>query len=251
MGIEVEVGDSLELSIAYSSSDIDFELYFQDELNESYLGSILTSSTQTNFVENPNVFFMPVTDSGRFIIKVTSQNVNTLWSLKILNHPSVSSMMLNLSEQNEIYGHTSRTVIIDTNDTTAIMLNPTNLATDYSYHCLLGGNWLSVAEGIMEPEKENWLFPLPNSSAIRVEFTGSVFHLVAQTENFADGQSGYDAPSLPPMRITSDNSSWPSIDLTKSTTNGEFTTSIGDTADVYKIEITAWEDSVHLSLIHI
>ena len=97
----------------------------------------------------------------------------------------------------------------------------------------------------MEPEKENWLFPLPNSSAIRVEFTGSVFHLVAQTENFADGQSGYDAPSLPPMRITSDNSSWPSIDLTKSTTNGEFTTSIGDTADVYKIEITAWEDSVH------
>ena len=30
VGIEVEVGDSLELSIAYSSSDIDFELYFQD-----------------------------------------------------------------------------------------------------------------------------------------------------------------------------------------------------------------------------
>ena len=98
MGIEVEVGDSLELSIAYSSSDIDFELYFQDELNESYLGSILTSSTQTNFVQNPNVAFMPVTDSGRIIIKATSQNLNTLWSLKILNHPPVSSMMLNLSE---------------------------------------------------------------------------------------------------------------------------------------------------------
>lgn len=245
VGVEVEVGDSLELSIAYSSSDIDFELYFQDELNESYLGSILTSSTRTNFIENPNVVFMPVTESGRIIIKATSQNVNTLWSLKIINHPPVTSMMWNLSEQNEIYGHTSKTVIIDTNDTTAVMLNPTNLATDYSYHCLVGGTWLSVAEGIMDSEQENWLFPLPNSSAIRLEFAGSAFHLVAQTENFADGQSGYEAPSLPPMRITSDNSSWPTIDLTKPTTNGEFTTSIGDTSDVYKMEITAWEDSVH------
>ena len=245
VGIDVEVGDSLELSIAYSSSDIDFELYFQDQSNESYLGSILTTSTSTNFIENPNVVFIPITDSGRIIIKATSQDVNTLWSLKILNHPPVGSMMWNLSEQNEIYGHTSRTVIIDTNDTTAIMFNSTNLATDYSYHCLVAGAWLSVGDGVIDPAKENWLFPLPNSSATRVEFTGSVFHLVAQLDNFADAQSGYDAPSLPPMRITTDNSSWPTIDLTKSTTKGEFTTSIGDTSDVYKMEITAWEDSVH------
>ena len=245
VGIDVSVGDSLELSIAYSSSDIDFELYFQDQSNESYLGSILKTSTPTNFIENPNVVFIPISNSGRIIIKATSQDVNTLWSLKILNHPPVGSMMWNLSEQNEIYGHTSRTVIIDTNDTTAIMFNSINLATDYSYHCLVAGTWLSIGDGVIEPEKENWLFPLPNSSAMRVKFTGSAFHIVAQLENFADAQSGYDAPSLPPMRVTTDNSSWPTIDLTKSTVKGEFTTSIGDTSDVYKMEINAWEDSVH------
>lgn len=245
LGIDVEVGDNLELSIAYSSSDIDFELYFQDQINESYLGSILATSTPTNFLENPNVIFIPVTDSGRIIIKSTSQSVNTLWSLKIINHPPISSMMWNLSEQNEIFGHTSKTVIIDTNDTTALIFNPTNVPTNYSYQCLVGGTWLSAGDGIMQPAKENWLFPLPNSSAIRLVFTGSAFHLVAQSDIFADSQSGYDAPSLPPMRISTDNSSWPTIDLTKPTSKGEFTTSIGDTSDVYKIEITAWEDSIH------
>ena len=245
LGIDVEVGDNLELSIAYSSSDIDFELYFQDQINESYLGSILATSTTSNFLENPNVVFIPVTNSGRMIVKATSQNVNTLWSLKIINHPPISSMMWNLSEQNEIFGHTSKTVIIDTNDTTALIFHPTNIPTNYSYQCLVGGTWLSAGDGIMQPAKENWIFPLPNSSAIRVVFTGSVFHLAAQSDVFADGQSGYDAPSLPPMRISTDNSSWPTIDLTKPTIKGEFTTSIGDTSDVYKIEITAWEDSVH------
>ena len=245
LGIDVEVGDNLELSIAYSSSDIDFELYFQDQINESYLGSILATSTTSNFLENPNVVFIPVTNSGRMIVKATSQNVNTLWSLKIINHPPISSMMWNLSEQNEIFGHTSKTVIIDTNDTTALIFHPTNIPTNYSYQCLVGGTWLSAGDGIMQPAKENWIFPLPNSSAIRVVFTGSAFHLAAQSDVFADGQSGYDAPSLPPMRISTDNSSWPTIDLTKPTIKGEFTTSIGDTSDVYKIEITAWEDSVH------
>ena len=243
--VDVEVGDNLELSIAYSSSDINFELYFQDQSNESSLGNILTTSTPANFLENHNVAFVPVTDSGRIIIKVTSQNVNTLWSLKILNHPPVSTMMWNLSEQNEIFGHTSRTIIVDTNDTTALIFDPTNLATNYSYQCLVGGTWLSAGDGIMEPARENWLFPLPNTSAIRVEFTGSAFHLVAQSNIFSDSQSGYDAPSLPPMRVTTDNSSWPTIDLSKSTSKGEFTTAIGDTSDVYKIEITAWEDSIH------
>jgi hypothetical protein len=245
LGIDVEVGDNLELSIAYSSSDIDFELYFQDQINESYLGSILATSTTSNFFENPNVVFIPVTNSGRMIVKATSQNVNTLWSLKIINHPPISSMMWNLSEQNEIFGHTSKTVIIDTNDTTALIFHPTNIPTNYSYQCLVGGTWLSAGDGIMQPAKDNWLFPLPNSSAIRVVFTGNAFHLTAQSDIFADGQSGYDAPSLPPMRISTDNSSWPTIDLTKPTIKGEFTTSIGDTSDVYKIEITAWEDSVH------
>jgi len=245
VSIGVDSGDTLELSIAYTTSDIDFELYFQDELNESYLGSILASSTPTNFIENQNAVFIPVNSTGRIIIKASSENINTLWSLKTLNHPPASTTMWNLSGQNEIMGHTTKTAIIDTNDTTAIILHSTNLATDFSYYCLVGGTWLLSGDGILDSAKENWLFPLPNSSAMRVTFTGGAFHLVAQSKIFSDDQSGYEAPSLPPMRVTTDNSSWPTIDLTKPTTYGEFTTSIGDTSDVYKIEIDAWEDSIH------
>ena len=245
VSIGVNIGDTLELSIAYATSDIDFELYFQDELNESYLGDILSSSTSTNFVENKNTVFMPINTTGRIIIKASSENINTLWSLKTLNHPPASTAMWNLSSQDEIMGHTTKTVIIDTNDTTAVIMHSTNLATDFSYHCLVGGSWLLSGDGILDPSKENWLFPLPNSSAMRVTVTGNAFHLVAQAQTFADAQSGYEAPSLPPMRISTDNTSWPTIDLTETTTYGEFTTSIGDTSDVYKIEIDAWEDSVH------
>ena len=70
--------------------------------------------------------------------------------------------------QDEIMGHTTKTVIIDTNDTTAFILHSTNLATDFSYHCLVGGSWLLSGDGILDPSKENWIFPLPNSSAMRV-----------------------------------------------------------------------------------
>ena len=73
VSIGVNIGDTLELSIAYATSDIDFELFFQDELNESYLGSILASSTSTNFVDNQNTVFIPINSTGRIIIKASSE----------------------------------------------------------------------------------------------------------------------------------------------------------------------------------
>ena len=51
--------------------------------------------------------------------------------------------------------------------------------------------------------------------------------------------------------MTTDNSSWPRIELLQPLTTGEFTNSIRDTSDVYLIEIDAWEDSVHFVMFEI
>ena len=56
-----------------------------------------------------------------------------------------------------------------------------------------------------------------------------------------DANSGLEAPSLPPILATTDNSSWPVFIGQGSNLIGEFTHSIGDSSDVYKSEIEAWE----------
>ena len=56
---------------------------------------------------------------------------------------------------------------------------------------------------------------------------------------------------MPPILATTDNSSWPVLDVQAQNEIGEFTHSIGDSSDVYRIEIEAWEDSIHFVKIDI
>ena len=56
--------------------------------------------------------------------------------------------------------------------------------------------------------------------------------------------SHVDAPSHLPENLQVDNTSWPVLNLTK-TTNGQLTLAVHDTTDTYRLVVDGWEDSIH------
>ena len=81
--------------------------------------------------------------------------------------------------------------------------------------------------------------------------SANVFHIELASTSFDDIESGLEAPSLPPILASTNNSSWPVLDVQGPNRIGEFTRSVGDSSDVYRIEIDAWEDSIHFVKIDI
>ena len=65
----------------------------------------------------------------------------------------------------------------------------------------------------------------------------------ASTRSFAD-LAGHEAPSYRPVDNTTDNSSWPVINLTDAT-SGELTLSVHDTTDTYRLVVDGWSESIH------
>lgn len=246
----VSQGVTFELVIEHASSEIRIEAYYQNNTSEAFLGELSSSETMTNFLAEPNVQFLNFEHSGRVIFKLSTESINAVWSLGIVVHNASPIKTVDLADTSKICGHSLTTVIFAVNDTTSSIFYSTSGSVNYSYRSLVNSEWLYAGDGIFG-QFDTHLFPLPTSSALKLTINAPVFCLEINSENFGDGNSLKEAPSLPPILMTTDNSSWPRIELLQPLTTGEFTNSIRDTSDVYLIEIDAWEDSVHFVMFEI
>ena len=61
-----------------------------------------------------------------------------------------------------------------------------------------------------------------------------------------DASWGMDAPTYRPLSGTSDNSTYPLIEMDGGTESGELTLHMGDYQDILRVETTGWNESVHL-----
>ena len=251
IGFEVASGDTIEFYLEHSSSDVTFEAFFQNVTTEVEIGNVASSSTIMNYFDTPNVLFSNIEEDGRIIVKVSSSTINTVWSLGVIIHSEDFPTMLDLSKTTEIFGHNTKTTIFDLNDTTALVLTPIFNDVEYTYYSLVNTEWLYSGSGNLSSDSQNRIFPLPMSNAIRLSLSADVFYIQLEHESYDDIDSGLEAPSLPPILISTNNESWPLLDVVDQTLTGEFTKSIGDTSDVYRIEIDAWEDSIHFVKIEI
>ena len=247
---DVSQGVTFELSIEHASSEIRIEAYYQNNTSEAFLGELSSSETMTNFLAEPNVQFVNFEHSGRVIFKLSTESINAVWSLGIVVHNASATKTIDLEDTSKICGHSRTTVVFAVNDTTSSIFHSQSGTVDYSYRSLVNSEWLYAGDGVFG-QFDTHIFPLPTSNAVRLTVNAPVFCLEINSENFGDGNSLQEAPSLPPILMTTDNSSWPRIELLQPLTTGEFTNSIRDTSDVYLIEIDAWEDSVHFVMFEI
>ena len=244
-------GQIVELNLEHTNSDIEFKSYFQNETHEHELEGLVSASSISNHHTNPILKYIEINDDGRLVISVSSATTNTIWSMGIIIHNQSQASMLEMSEDTEMLGHSSKTVIIELSDTEALNLQPNVFDVDYTYHSLVNSEWVFSGNGVAINGVNNYIFPLPSSTALKLSISADVFYVGLDTVNFDDASSGLEAPSLPPILSTSDNSSWPVLSVQGSNLVGEFTHSIGDSSDVYRIEIDAWEDSIHFIKIEI
>ena len=243
--IDVSKGDTLELSLAHSSSDIMIEVYFQNQSEEKLLSNNITSPSQLIPNQVLGSSYWQFDDDGRALVKVESQSIDTIWALQQTIFKSQELYVLPTNVSSQVYGHNFNTMLIDVSDSKRLSLNSPYSGVDISSSQLMGGQWVQSDSFTLQQNIISNLYVYPNVSAIRIDISAEVFLVQLSVEDFSDFGQGVEAPSLPPIYLESDNSSWPTIDLEMSSQNGEFTLPIFDHSDVYKIEITGWEDSIH------
>ena len=250
-GFAVTQGQTVELNLEHVNSDIEIKSYFQNETNEFEIVNNLTSHSISNSKANPNLIYVNINEDGRLIISVSSETVDTIWSVGIIVYNQSQTSVIQLTEDKEILGHATKTIVIEMNDTTAINLQPNIFDVNYTYQSLVNSEWIFSGNGVFISDVDNFIFPLPGSTAIMLIISANVFHIDLTSTNFDDINSGLEAPSLPPILASTNNSSWPVLDVQGPNRIGEFTHSVGDSSDVYRIEIDAWEDSIHFVKIDI
>ena len=97
---------------------------------------------------------------------------------------------------------------------------------------------------LLRAEEEQIVYPYPDAEGGRLIITNtSAFAVDASFQSFADLEQ-LEAPSFRPEGTDEDNASWPVINLT-STTEGEFTLSVHDTVDTYRLVVDGWAESIH------
>ena len=250
-GFAVTQGQTVELNLEHVNSDIVIKSYFQNETNEFEIVNNLTSDSTSNSKANPNLIYVNINEDGRLIISVSSETVDTIWSVGIIVYNQSQTSVIQLNEGKEILGHATKTIVIEMNDTTAINLQPNIFDVNYTYQSLVNSEWIFSGNGVFISDVDNFIFPLPGSTATMLTISANVFHIDLTSTNFDDINSGLEAPSLPPILASTNNSSWPVLDVQGPNRIGEFTHSVGDSSDVYRIEIDAWEDSIHFVKIDI
>ena len=250
-GFAVTQGQTVELNLEHVNSDIVIKSYFQNETNEFEIVNNLTSDSTSNSKANPNLIYVNINEDGRLIISVSSETVDTIWSVGIIVYNQSQTSVIQLNEGKEILGHATKTIVIEMNDTTAINLQPNIFDVNYTYQSLVNSEWIFSGNGVFISDVDNFIFPLPGSTATMLTISANVFHIDLASTGFDDINSGLEAPSLPPILASTNNSSWPVLDVQGPNRIGEFTHSVGDSSDVYRIEIDAWEDSIHFVKIDI
>ena len=243
--IDVSKGDTLELSLAHSSSDIMIEIYFQNQSEEKLLINNISSPSQLSPNQILGPSYWQFDNEGRAIIKVESQSINTVWALHQMIFESQEMYVLPNNVTSQVYGHDFSSILIDVSDSKRLSLNSPYSGVEVSSSQLMSGQWVQSESITLQQDEISNLYVYPNVSAVRMDISAQVFLVQVSVEDFSDLGQGVEAPSLPPIYLETDNSSWPTIDLDVNSQNGEFTLSIFDHSDVYKLEIEGWEDSIH------
>ena len=246
IAVPVVAGSTMELQLLHSTSNIEVEEFMQSA-NETLLEQKMTQDQPTMVNERQDSLYWYAEQQGRMILKVSSDSPNTAYSLKrTLHSPMAGTQMIDVTTAVIVEGHHLKTVLIETTETKLLMVQSLHSNTSGTLEQLVSGQWLSSTPVHFSFNEPSQLYPYPNASAFRLNFEGERFALELNMQSFDDIASNLEAPSLRPSSQSMNNSSWPLLMTPSDPMSGELTLAIHDTADVYKLEMEGYEESIHL-----
>ncbi len=249
IAIEIEQGDSLEVSLVHSSADLEISAFFQNSTAENAYQSTITTAIAFEPTLTPEPVYWVAEEDGRIILKVDSASQNTAWVVARTIHKAkdmVDSECYSITYGACVTGHSITSTVIEWNETNELILVPQQNNVTIQLTQIVDGTMLEMDSILIEADRAKSIFAYPNASAALITIEAPVFWLDMYLSDYSDFSSGNEAPSLLPMKVDSDNSSYPTLPIDDLVHHAELTLSVHDISDVYKIEIDAWEDSLHL-----
>lgn len=246
IAVPVSAGETLELQILHATADIEVDVFMQTD-TEVHLNRSLAQPMALETNTRPDEAYWHAEEQGRFILKVSSQSPTIAFAIKQVVHASTAaSHMVNLSQQTMISGYHEATVIIETTDTATLNVQALHRNVTVQIQQLVDGTWLTATQVVFDANHLERIYPYPNASAFQIEMHGERFAIEVGSTDFSDTGTMVEAPSQLPASSVTSNASWPSLGMDTDPVEGELTLAIHDTADVYRIEINGYEDSVYL-----
>jgi len=246
ISVPVDAGTTVELQLLHATSDLLVEVYMQTNL-ETLLTQNLVQSGPLQVNQQPESLYWNAEEEGRMMLKISSDTPNTAYSLKkTLHTSSQDGGMLDLNSTPVIDGHHQKSMVIETTETEALIIDTLHRNASGQVEQLVSGQWLSTVGLELSVGESTSIYPYPNASAYRLQVEGERFAFELAKMPFDDINSNLEAPSFRPSGKSLDNTSWPLLQAPSESVDGELTLAIHDTADVYKIEIDGFEGSVHL-----
>ena len=249
VAIELEQGDSLEVALMHSSADLEITAFFQNSTHEEEYQSSISTTVAFEPSLTPEPVYWVAEEGGRVILKFDSDSQNTAWVVARTIHKAkamVESECYSLTYGACITGHSITSTTIDWNYTDELILVPQQHNVSVQLTQIVDGTMIAMDSIQIEADRAQSIFAYPNASAAIITIEAPVFWLDMYLSDYSDFASGIEAPSLLPLSSSSDNSSYPALPIDDLIHYAELTLSVHDISDVFKIEIDAWEDSLHL-----
>lgn len=246
---DVLEGDSLEWQWLASTHDVAVEMYHQTTSGELLLNGTHRSGEAHAEVgdtpQQPGYWVAP--EDGRFVARLSTEAVRAIWAANVVVHPHAPFTALldtELDQGARVVGHHSTIATFDWPEFERLKLNAPVGHVEISVDQLWNGAWVAGSPMLLRAGEEQIVYPYPDAEGGRLIITNtSAFAVDASFQSFADLEQ-LEAPSFRPEGTGEDNASWPVINLT-STTEGEFTLSVHDTVDTYRLVVDGWAESIH------
>jgi len=247
--IDVQAGDSVEWQWLATTRAISVRMYHQSNTAEQSHAAIHAADAGFSELagQPPNAAWWTAEEDGRFIARLSSPELGALWAAHVMLHPAADTLSLvdtDLRYGAEVLGHHTREVLFSWPDVEALHLHTRLSGATVQIDQLMSDSWVKGTPSVLGPGESLTVYPYPETTVGRLNvLNSSVFSIELLRVSFAD-KDGLEAPAYRPSSLEVNNTSWPLLNLT-STTNGEFTLAVHDTADTYRLEVDGWLDSIH------
>ncbi len=105
----------------------------------------------------------------------------------------------------------------------------------------------SMSNPILHQAGQSIIWAMPSTIQLELSVvTNQSWIIEYQIIDHGDGLEKIEAPAMLPQTNQTDNQSWPLLPLEKTQVSGELSLPIMDYVDVYRIETSGWDESIHL-----
>ncbi|DAC14686.1 MAG TPA: hypothetical protein D7H86_02505 [Candidatus Poseidoniales archaeon] len=234
-----------KIDLMASSDDLLISVFAQNLTNEWLIESFEIStpvryqSTSTSlFVQHDAV----TSEEHRIFLQLETQSPRSFYSMNLSKFDTHSIHQLT-QPNGFVEGFGPQVISIPFNHTQEARI----IGSDAIISQQLFVQENSMSNPILHQAGPSIIWAMPSTIQLELSVvTNQSWIIEYQIIDHGDGLEKIEAPAMLPQTNQTDNQSWPLLPLEKTQVSGELSLPIMDYVDVYRIETSGWDESIHL-----